>query len=186
MLALPFKLTNCSQECGAECGSNITACPVYGELPPEFQELCQTKLHLLQYLQSLPLEEIGMPQLYLKLNRGLKTIKNRNLIYQVDDEIFIHIMANAEEVRDFYIPIEPCLFGDVETSLAKIERSMVNFVEELDGATDGKERLKIILDIVDRLVVVDHRQGKKSKAGANNNAKNTNGRNSGIGHSLTA
>ena len=79
---------------------NITNCPVYRDLPPEFQELCQTNLHLLQYLHSLPLDEIGMPQYYQKLNRNLKSIKNRNLIYQVDDEIFIHVLANTEDIRD--------------------------------------------------------------------------------------
>jgi flagellar protein FlaI len=80
MSNLPIKMKECSQECGAECGINITNCPVYAELTPELQEQCQTKLHLLQYLHSLPLDEIGMPQYYPKLNRSIKNIKNRNLI----------------------------------------------------------------------------------------------------------
>jgi flagellar protein FlaI len=69
---------------------------------------------LLQYLHSLPLDEIGMPQYHQKLNRNLKSLKNRNLIYMVDDEILIHVLANTEDIRDHYIPIEPCLFGNVD------------------------------------------------------------------------
>ena len=130
---LAVYIKECSQECGAECGNNITNCPIYGELPPELQEQCQTKLHLLQYLHSIPLDEIGMPQYYVKINRSLKSIKNRNLIYMVDDEIFIHILANTEEIRDYYLPIEPSLFGDVDTLMEKVEHRLVDFVDELEG-----------------------------------------------------
>jgi len=158
MPTLPFKLKDCTHECGSECGTNITSCPTYAELPPELQEQCQTKLHLLQYLHSLPLEEIGMPQFYQKLNRGLKSVKNRNLIYVVDDEILIHILANTEDIRDHYIPIEPCLFGDVDTVLEKIEHKLVNFVEELESVDEGPERLKVILKILDRMVVVSDKK----------------------------
>ncbi|MBN1190638.1 MAG: type II/IV secretion system ATPase subunit [Dehalococcoidales bacterium] len=162
MPSLPFKLKECMHECGAECGVNITSCPTYGQLAPELQEQCQTKLHLLQYLHSLPLDEIGMPQYYSKLNRNLKSVKNRNLIYLVDDEILIHVLANTEDIRDHYIPIEPCLFGDVETLMEKIEHRLVNFVEELESVDEGPERLKVILNILERLVVV--RGGKEKKA----------------------
>jgi flagellar protein FlaI len=161
MSGIPFKLTECAQECGAECGTRLTSCPVYGQLPPELQEQCQVKTHLLLYLHSVPLEELGMPQFFTKLNRGLKSLKNRNLIYMVDDEIFIHILANPEDIRDYYIPIEPCLFGSVESLMDKVEKRLVNFVEELATVEDNVSRLKVILDIVDRLVVVDDGTGKR-------------------------
>jgi archaeal flagellar protein FlaI len=154
MLNLPFTIKDCPQDCGFECGTKIMNCPVYRELPLEFQELCQTKLHLLQYMHSLPLEEIGIPQFYSKINRSLKGVKNRNMIYQIDDEIFVHILANPEEVRDFYIPIEPSLFGQVEELMVKIEHRLIDYVEELDGLKDPAERLKVILGIVDKMVIV--------------------------------
>ncbi len=79
----------------------------------------------------------------------------------VDDEIFIHILANTEDIRDYYIPIEPCLFGNVESLMEKIEHRLVNFVEELeDRRRQCPARLKVILEIVDRLVMV-MRNGKK-------------------------
>jgi archaeal flagellar protein FlaI len=160
LLNLPFTIKECSRECGAECGANITNCPSYRELTPQFQEICQTNLHLLQYLHSLPMDEIGMPQYYQKLNRSLKSIKNRNLIYQVDDEIFIHVLANTEDIRDFYIPIEPCLFGNIDVLMEKIEHRLIYYVDELEHAQDGTERLKIILGILDKLVIVTDRSAK--------------------------
>jgi archaeal flagellar protein FlaI len=181
MSGLPFKLKQCSQECGAECGVNITNCSVYGELPSELQELCQTRTHLLLYLHSLPLDEIGMPQYYQKINRGLKGLKNRNLIYMVDDEIFIHVLANTEDIRDYYIPIEPCLFGGVDEIIDKIEKRLVNFVEELDTVNDNVGRLNVILKIVDKLVTINDGKGKKpvpaveeSKGENNGKGKKTN------------
>jgi flagellar protein FlaI len=161
MSGLPFELKQCTQECGAECGARLTSCPVYSELPPELQEQCQTKTHLLLYLHSIPLEDLGMPQFHEKINRGLKSIKNRNLIYMVDDEILIHILANSEDIRDFYIPIEPCMFGNVDSLMDKIEKQLVNYVEELATVDDNVGRLNVILNIVDRLVVVDDGTGKR-------------------------
>jgi archaeal flagellar protein FlaI len=154
MQGMPFKIKNCGHECGSECGDNLMACPTYGDLPQALQEICQEKLFLLQYLHGIPLSDIGMPQYSQKINRNMKSLKNRNLIYQADDEIFIHVLANTEDIRDFYIPIEPCLFGNVEELMEKIEHRLVDFVDELDGVNDANERLKVILKIVDKIVSV--------------------------------
>jgi archaeal flagellar protein FlaI len=184
MTGIPFKVRECPQECGSECGSNMTNCPIYGELPPQLQEVCQTKLHLLQYLKAVPLDQIGMPQYYQKLNRNLKSMKNRNLIYEVDDEVYIHVLANTEDIRDFYIPVEPSLFGDVTSFMEKIEHRLVDFVNELDGINDNAERLKVILKIVDRLIVV--KDGKWKKAGFKNQGEVNNSNSHSTSHSLVS
>jgi archaeal flagellar protein FlaI len=154
MKNLPFEIKGCDQECGSICGENLTNCPIYRELPIEWQEQCQNRLHLLQYMHTLPLDEIGMPQYYEKLNRNLKNIKNRNLIYKVDDEIYIHIIANSEDIRDYYIPIEPCIFGGLDEILDKIENKLVDYVEDLEAVEEGEQRLKVILNIVDKFITV--------------------------------
>lgn len=186
---LPFKIQECTQECGAECGSNLKNCPIYGELATELQEQCRTKLYLLQYLHSLSLNKIGIPQFYQKINRGLKDIKNRNLIYHVNGEILIHVLANTEDIRDYYIPIEPCLFGDIDTLMEKIEHRLVNFVDELDNAGNDSERLAVILSILDRIVAVSKSNGKKlnpANENENENSSNGNGHNVNPSHSLVA
>ena len=156
MTGMPFKIKNCSHDCGSDCGENLAACPTYSELPQVLQEVCQKKLFLLQYLHGIPLSQIGVPQYTQKINRSMKTIKNRNLIYQADEEIFIHILANPEDIRDFYIPIEPCLFGDVNTLMDKIEHRLVDTVDELAGINEPAERLKVILELVDKMISLKH------------------------------
>ena len=177
---MPFKIKDCAHECGSECGDNLMACPTYSELPQPLQEVCQTKLFLLQYLHGIPLSDIGMPQYSQKINRNMKSIKNRKLIYQADEEIFIHILANTEDIRDFYIPIEPCLFGNIEALMETVEHRLVDFVDELAGVNDAIERVNVILKIVDKLVTVKKGrnrktgfsgEGKESGAEAETNAK---------------
>jgi archaeal flagellar protein FlaI len=185
MSGMPFKIKDCSHECGAECGDSLTACPTYGELPQPLQEVCQSKLFLLQYLHGIPLSETGMPQYSQKINRTMKNIKNRNLIYQADDEIFIHILANTEDIRDFYIPIEPCLFGNIDALMEKVEHRLVDFVDELDGVNDAAARVQVILKIVDKLVSVkkgrvfhasSSEENSETAAGAENVGKKKGGR----------
>ena len=121
MFRLPFEFKPCPQECGKACGANLSGCPTYQKLPPQFQEVCQKHLHLLQYLHSFPMDEYGTPEYYEKLNRSLKGVKNPNLIYRASPDIFIHVLPNPGEVRDHYIPIEPSLAEGQDDMLDELE-----------------------------------------------------------------
>lgn len=168
----------CTQECGHECGAKLPACSVYRDLPAELQEICQANLHVLQYLHSLPLDEIGIPQYYAKVNRGLKGIKNRNLIYQVNEQVFVHVLANLEDVRDHYIPIEPSIFDEMDEKMDQVELRLADYVEELEGVNDPDVRLKIVLDILDRIVDVhkDSTAAPAAKAAETEDTANTSGK----------
>jgi flagellar protein FlaI len=154
MLALPFELSVCSAECGAECGSKPEKCPVFPKLPPEFQEICRNNPHLLQYLQMLPPDKFGIPEYHEKVSRALKGTKDPNLIYNVGGGVFVHVLANKEDVRDYYIAVEPSLIDPQENTLDEIELRLADFVEELEGVDDSAKRLEIIMKIVERLVHV--------------------------------
>ncbi len=164
MPTLPFEFKLCSQKCKKECGANLARCPTYGKLPKLLQEKCRENLHLLQYLQSFPLEKFGVPEYYEKLERSMKSIKNPNLVYPVAQNVFIHILGNPEDIRNFYIPIEPSLFGQMNGLLERIEELLTEFVDELEDIHDDNERLEVILAIVDRLVHVRD-NGKKAAQG---------------------
>ncbi len=170
MLKLPFEITPCPQECGKECGAKLADCPTFQKLPETLQAKCRENLHLLQYLHAAPLDKTGIPEYYAKLNRSLKGKKDPNLIYSVDEEIFIHILANPEDIRDYYIPIEPCLADKQSDFLDEIESRLADFVDELEGIDDAAKRLEIIMNIVDRLIVVRSSSkaavGKESKKDA--------------------
>jgi len=159
---LPFVPTRCNRECGGECGVNLVACHVYRDMPAELQKICQANLHLLQYLHSMPLDEIGIPQYYDKLNQGMKGVKNRNLLYPVNEQVYIHILANPNDIRDHYIPVEPCIFDEMEGKMEELEHRLIKHLAELEGIGSDEEALEIILNIVEKLVDV-HRGRPESR-----------------------
>ncbi len=155
MLELPFDIKPCPGECGEECGAALEKCPVFPQLPPEFQQACQESPHLLQYLRMLPIDKIGLPKYFEKVTRAQKGDKNPNLIYKVGGGVFVHILANHEDIRNNYIAIEPSLINAQDATLDEIESRLADHVEELEGVEDSSKRFEIIMNIVDRLVTLD-------------------------------
>lgn len=165
-MKLPFELGPCPQECGKECGVDLAGCPTFGKLPAPLQDKCKANLHLLQYLHAFPFEEMGIPEYYDKLNRSLKGKKDPNLIYPVNGEVFIHILANPADIRNYYIPVEPSFADEQDDALETVEERLADFVDELEGVTATEKRLEIIMGILDRLVIV--RNGGKSAGNGHN------------------
>jgi flagellar protein FlaI len=155
MLKLPFEIKACPGECGKECGAALEKCPIYKDLPPDFQQAGKESPHLLQYLRMLPIEKIGIPQYFVKVTRAQKGNKNPNLIYRVGGGVFIHVLANREDIRNNYIAVEPSLINAQDTILDEIEGRLADHVEELEGVADASKRFEIIMNIVDRLVTVN-------------------------------
>ena len=133
MLHLPFEMKPCPGDCGSPCGVAMDRCPVYPKIPPEFQKACQENPHLLQYVRMLPLDKTGMPAYYLKVTRSLKGTKDPNLIYPVGMGVFVHILANKEDIRDYYVAVEPSLLDHQTDTLEKLELRLADCVEELEG-----------------------------------------------------
>jgi flagellar protein FlaI len=155
MLKLPFDVKPCPGECGTECGPALDKCPMYPQLPDDFQQVCKENPHLLQYLRLLPIEKIGIPQYFEKISRAQKGNKNPNLIYNCTGGVFVHILANHEDIRNNYIAVEPSFFNADDTILDDVEQRLADHVEELEGVSDSARRFEIIKDIVDRVVVID-------------------------------
>jgi len=154
MIQLPFKLETCPNECGRECGEALQKCSYYRMLPERLQEICQGKFHLLQYLRVLSKNDIGVPEYYETLNRNMKGIKNRNLLYPVSEDVFMHVLANPDDARDYHIPVEPCLGEQLTELINEVELMLADYVGELATAHDDKERTEIILNIIDRIVEI--------------------------------
>jgi len=168
---LPFELKTCNQECGKECGVSLANCPTYQQLPALWQEKCQNSLHLLRYLRTLSLHKLGLPQFCEKLERSMGAEKNPNLLYPLEENIFIHILANSEDVRNHYIPVEPSLAEGLDSLLDTVEARLADFVDELDGIPDAAKRVEVVLKIVDRLVTVRGGNGGKPAGGNGNGGK---------------
>jgi flagellar protein FlaI len=172
VLLAPFEIKPCPQDCGKECGMSLDKCPIYAKLPPEFQEVCKENLHLLQYLRCLPEDGFGIPTYYEKITRSLKGTKDPNLIYQVGGGVFVHVLANPDDIRDYYIAVEPSLVDAQESILDEIELRLADFVEELEGIDEAKKRFEIIMGIVDRLVDVSGKANKPAKNQKSQDNKN--------------
>ncbi|MBN1177349.1 MAG: type II/IV secretion system ATPase subunit [Dehalococcoidales bacterium] len=155
MLRLPFEIKPCPGECGKECGTATEKCPIFSKLSEELQEMCKENPHLLQYLRMLPEDKMDIPQYYEKVTRALKGTKDPNLIYNVGGGVFVHILANPEDIRDYYVAIEPSLIDAQDSTLDEIELKLADYVKELEGVADSVKRLEIIMNIVDRIVSVD-------------------------------
>jgi flagellar protein FlaI len=176
MLHLPFELKACPGDCGKPCGAAVERCPVYPQLSPEFQQACGENPHLLQYLRSLPGDTIVIPAYYEKVTRALKGTKDPNLIYPVGAGVFIHILANKEDIRDYYVAVEPSLIDGQADTLDEIELRLADFVEELEGITDQAKRFEVIMGIVDKIIAItEHELARPSpgekKDGGNHQKK---------------
>jgi flagellar protein FlaI len=179
MLHLPFEIKACPQDCGYVCGTKLEACPVFPQLPPEFQEVCKENLHLLQYVHMLPLDRIGVPKYFDKINRKLKGTKDPNIVYSVGGGVFIHIMANPEDIRDYYIAVEPSIIDAQNATLNTIEDRLADYVEELEGVADPSKRLEIIMKIVDRIVLVNGHSDQPVPKQKQDNTDSTGGKGDG-------
>ncbi len=101
--------------------------------------------HILDYICRLPLEETEIPEFHLKISRDMKSIKRPNLIYPVAEGVAIHIYPDKEDIRNYYIPIEPCLFQDVDSTLEAVEKSLIDIISNLNVDTKDPEEKKILL-----------------------------------------
>lgn len=173
MIQMPFILENCPNECGRECGEALQKCQYYRMLPEKLQELCKDNVHLLQYLRVLSKNEIGIPEYYEVLTRNMKSIKNRNLLYPVSEDVFMHVLANPDDARDYHIPVEPCLGDQLSDLIDELELHLADFVGELATASDDKERIEIIMGILDRIVDVRSTAEVEKERAANNKSKNS-------------
>jgi len=170
MLLLPFELKPCPGECGKECGTKLDKCPIFSKFPENLQKVCQETPHLLQYLRILVENNIGVPQYFEKVTRAQKGIKNPNLIYKVGSGVYVHVLANPEDIRDYYIAVEPSLIDAQEETLDALELRLAEYVEELEGVADSSKRLEIIMNIVDRVVSIS---GNKVRKPGKNGDKET-------------
>jgi archaeal flagellar protein FlaI len=158
---LAFELKLCDKDCGKECGENPDACPAYNDITAKgLKEKCQANPHLLQYLYSLRRAKLPLPEYHDKLNRSMKSMRSPSVLYPVSANIFVHVLTNSEDIRNHYIAVEPSLMDTQNTFVDEIENHLTDYVDELEGIPETAKRVDIILDIVDRLVVVRGGNGK--------------------------
>ncbi|WP_410507276.1 type II/IV secretion system ATPase subunit [Methanosarcina hadiensis] len=139
--------------------SNLKTCNLYKLLPPEMKEEVEKNLHLLEYLHILPIDTMGIPRYVPKLESKHGEIEDANLIYKVNDQIYVHIYPNKNDVRNFYIPIEPILLTGVGGLIKELEIKLVDHLTGIEFDPENlEEKERILRESLDAICVI----GKKN------------------------
>lgn len=147
---LPFQ-----QKGGHSHKGGVNNCPVFKLLPLPLQKETKDNGFLLDYIHTIPVDEVGIPEYYQELNRKLSDLKNPNLIYPIGGGLYVHIYPDPTDSRDYYIAIEPGMLKDMGDLVEEMEDRLVDFVDELENPANAKlSRSQVLRKILAKVVVV--------------------------------
>jgi len=140
---------------------NLQHCGIYRILPDRMKKEVEKNLHLLEYIHILPIDKIGIPKFVAKLDRKKHgNLETPNLIYPADEQIYIHIYPDKNDVRNYYIPIEPTLLTGVENLLREVEIRLVDYITGVEfDPEDSEVKVKILKDALKEICeIVDNEE----------------------------
>lgn len=125
-------------------------------LPQDLLEQARSCVYLKEYLCALPSEKVGAPQYYPELSRKLSRMPVRHLVYPVkvgagEMRVFVHIYPDPDDVRDYYIPVEPTMGMDLEELLAELELKLLATWGKLTAAVGEAPRARELMRLIDEL-----------------------------------
>jgi flagellar protein FlaI len=146
---LPFQRRNFNE--GFQWGQTARS-PAYS---PELQAACTATPFLGEYVECLPVSDIGVPIYYPKLSRQLQKLEVRNLIYPIAGNLFVHIYPDETGARDYYVSIEPDLTVDIGDLIKEVELQLVDYAEEVGEVETKEERREVLLRVLDEICTTD-------------------------------
>jgi flagellar protein FlaI len=122
-------------------------CEFFNSLAKPMQEAARQSIFLMKYLHRLPVAQTGMPVFKEKLARSDGETEAPNFIYPAKaGGIFLHVAADPEGGRDWYMAIEPSLdhpkFREI---MADVEGSILDYTDVLEAAA-SEAALGVALD----------------------------------------
>jgi len=134
----------------------IDATSLYQMLPKVLQDVTGDNPHLLSYLQTVPIDEVGIPQYHPKLNRKLDELKQPNIIYPTRAlGNFVHIYFDPTDERHTYISIEPATDTNMDWLLRQIETRLLDFTDDLLNMNTDEEKKQSFLTGIDKVCIAD-------------------------------
>jgi flagellar protein FlaI len=150
---LPFKPEKLDDS--IDIYGDIESSTLYKMLPENAREYVKASPHLLEYLHTFPVNTYGIPLFLSELKKDLRSMKTWNLVYPVNETTFIHILPDPDDVRNFYIPIEPSFLHSVYDIMPVIEGKLIDLIDGLDNdpRTD-QERADVLKKMFSTIAVV--------------------------------
>ena len=129
------------------------SCALFKMLPAAMQETTRECIYLLEYLHGIPLNEVGIPEYYRELTRKLRDKKDPNLIYPVGGELFIHIIADPDGGRTYYISIEPRLSEGLNEGelVRQIDRQLLGYAMDFEGADTAEQKSEVLETLLEKI-----------------------------------
>jgi archaeal flagellar protein FlaI len=135
--------------------NDIESSALYKMLPANAKEYVKASPHLLEYLHVFPVNTYGIPLFLSELKKDLRLMKSPNLIYPVNETTFIHILPDPDDVRNYYIPIEPSFLHSVNQMLPVIETKLIDLIDGLEeDPISDKERAEVIKKMLTNVAVI--------------------------------
>jgi flagellar protein FlaI len=150
---LPFKPE--TLDTSIDFYTDIESSALYKMLPANAKEYVKASPHLLEYLHVFPVNTYGIPLFISELKKDLRSMKNPNIIYPVNDTTFVHILPDPDDVRNYYIPIEPSFLHSVSMMLPTIETKLIDLIDGLEeDPISDKERAEVIKKMLATVAVI--------------------------------
>ncbi|HII97838.1 MAG TPA: type II/IV secretion system ATPase subunit [Methanoregula sp.] len=135
--------------------SDIESSALYKMLPANAKEYVKASPHLLEYLHVFPVNTYGIPLFLSELKKDLRSMKSPNIIYPVNETTFVHILPDPDDVRNYYIPIEPSFLHSVNMMLPVIETKLIDIIDGLEeDPISDKERAEVIKKMLASVAVI--------------------------------
>ena len=135
--------------------NDIESSPLYKMLPANAKEYVKASPHLLEYLHTFPVNTYGIPLFLSELKKDLRKMESPNIIYPVNETTFIHILPDPDDVRNYYIPIEPSFLHNVNMMMPVIEIKLVDMIDGLEeDPISDKERSEVIKKMLALVTVI--------------------------------
>lgn len=140
---------------GGVVATQIDPKTLRSQLPADLLKACEASPFLFNYLQHFPVDEFGLPTYFAEPSRKMGDLEYRNLIYPIEDGLYMHICPDPTGVRDHHIPIEPCTNVDVSHLMVKIDEQLVKWADTIGAETDKDKKRELIVKLVNSLCTTD-------------------------------
>jgi flagellar protein FlaI len=121
-------------------------------ITPTMSEAMSKYPHLRRYINQIQ-KTMGMPDYFAELDRGLGKIKNPNIVYGVNDPMFIHVYREEGKGMVYHV-VEPRVKEEEQKTFDEVIERMVELAHKYPVPDDVTEIGPVLLKLYDEIVAV--------------------------------